>query len=314
MKRLYITNFAGLGNRLEALVLARAVQESFGGQIVLAWPERDALHVPFARAGRLPLIDRWRARRIVRDCDEAQFASLREESRVIMRGIYGPDDRIRPIYLRTMSELRLRRDLKEAIERMFHPFSARPVIGVHLRRGDFVSTDAGYDTTASRPCLPIDWVEGAMRRCVELWPNCVFFVSATGPKEDYARLERKFDLFQLAVMNPYMPKLEGHSAAAHPVADLFALACCEVVIATPLSSFSHIACNALGPSTTCLVPPQRMQAGETALCRLDMHGRLLSEWVRGFRHAATLPSLKSDIVQERPCPRAMTDWIPVFDQ
>jgi len=91
------------------------------------------------------------------------------------------------------------------------------------------------------------------------------------------------------------------------------LACCEVVVATPLSSFSHVACNALGPPAICLVPPQRMQAGETIFCRLDMHGQLLADWVRAFRESMSSSPLTSDIVQERGWPRALTDWIPVFD-
>jgi hypothetical protein len=312
MRRLYITNFAGLGNRLEALTLARALQDAYGGQILLDWPELDALRVPFARFGRLPLFGRWRARR-VRNCDEAQFAALREESSILLRGLHGPPDRMRALYLRTMSDLRLRPDLKDAVERMFRSVGARPVVGVHLRRGDFAASTGDYDTTTSTPALPMDWVEAALHRCLEFWRGCVFFVSATGPQEDYARLGRNFDLLQVPVKNPYAPKWEGHSALAHPVADLFALACCEVVVATPLSSFSHVACNALGPASICLVPPQRMQAGETALCRLDMYGQLLADWVRAFRESTTFSPLTSDGLQERRCPRALTDWIPVFD-
>lgn len=312
MRRLYITNFAGLGNRLEVLTLARALQEAYGGEILLDWPELDALRVPFAKFGRPPLLDRWRARR-VRNCDEAQFAALREESAVLLRGLHGPPDRLRALYLRTLSELRLRRDLKDAIERMFQSVSARPVVGVHLRRGDFAASTGNYDTTASRPALPMDWVEAALRRCLEFWRDCVFFVSSTGSQEDYAPLERNFDLFLVPVKNPYAPRWEGHGAPVHPVADLFALACCDVVVATPLSSFSHIACNALGPAATCLVPPQRMQAGETTVCRLDMHGQLLADWVRTFRQTTPFSPLTSEILRERACPRALTDWIPVFD-
>jgi len=312
MRRLYITNFAGLGNRLEALALARALQESYGGEVVLDWPELDALRVPFARPGRLPLLDRWRARRI-RNCDEAQFAALREESCILVRGLHGPPDRMRALYLQTMSQLSLRRDLKDAVERMFRSAGTRPIVGVHLRRGDFATSTRGYDTTASEPALPLDWVEAAMRQCVEFWRDCVFFVSATGPEEDYARLGRNFDLFRIPVKNPYALRWEGHGASTHPMADLFALACCETVVATPLSSFSHVACNALGPATLCLVPPQRMPAGETTVCRLEMRGQLLSDWVQAFRQPTALSPLTSDILRERDCPRALTDWIPVFD-
>src|SRR6185503_14361644 len=53
-KKIYISNFSGLGNRLEALVLAAMIQDHSGHQILLDWPELDSLEVAGTRPGRLP--------------------------------------------------------------------------------------------------------------------------------------------------------------------------------------------------------------------------------------------------------------------
>ena len=88
------------------------------------------------------------------------------------------------------------------------------MVGIHLRRGDFVASAGDYDTTLSgpSPMLPIEWVEAAMRRCVEFWPGCVFFLSASQAEADCARLRRNFDLVQLPVENPYELSTPGHCA------------------------------------------------------------------------------------------------------
>jgi hypothetical protein len=315
MTRLFIPNFAGLGNRLEALTFGRALQEAHGGEILLDWPELDALRVPFARRGRLSWLERRRAKRL-RNCDETQFTAARDLPLIELRGLHGPDERMRGLYLRTTGQLCLRRDLKRAIEQMFGAAGVRPIAGVHLRRGDFANPEGGYDTTRSKPspALPIEWIEAALSRCLKFWPGCAFFVSTSGAEEDCVRLGRNFDLIRLPLPNPYDLSNPGHRASTHPVADLFALACCEVIIATPLSSFSHFAANALGPSTTCVVPPQRMQAGEYPLCRIDMHGHLLSDWLRAFRLPADLRHFEANIVEERGSLQAKTEWIPPFDE
>jgi hypothetical protein len=313
MRRLCIPNFAGLGNRLEALTFARALQEAHGGEILLDWPELDALHVPFARRGRLSWLDRRRAKRL-RNCDESQFGAARDLPIIELRGLHGPDERMRGLYLRTSGQLRLHRDLKGAIEQVFERAGVRSIVGVHLRRGDFPRSTAGYDATrpGPNPAVPIEWIEAAMQQCLKFWPDCAFFVSASCAEDESARLRRNFDLIQLPLANPYAPSDPGHRASTHPAADLFALACCEVIVATPLSSFSHFAANALGPPTTCIVPPQRMEPGETTLCRLDMHGQVLSDWLRVFREPSILRPFDGSIVLERDAPRPQTDWILSF--
>ncbi|MEI7809535.1 MAG: hypothetical protein WCJ07_13740, partial [Verrucomicrobiota bacterium] len=312
---LFIPNFAGLCNRLEALMLARTLQAAYGGEIQLDWPELDALQVPFGQPGR-PFWwkRRWGMKRL-RNCDEAQFVAAGNLTSVELRGLHGPHERIRTIYLPTAGELRLRRDLKTAIEHMFQAIENRPVVGIHLRRGDFVAVTGDFDTTLPGPSqmLPIEWVEAAMQQCLAFWPSCVFFVSASQAEADCARLRRNFNLIQLPVENPYELSTPGHCASTHPVGDLFALACCQVIIATPISSFSHFAANALGPRTTCIIPPQKMRPGEKPLCRVDMYGQLLSDWIRVFRQPNITRPFDVGVLQDHASPSALTDWIPAFD-
>jgi len=313
MKRAAIENFAGIGNRLEVLVLARLLQEAYGGEILLDWPELDAFEVPFARRGKLSWLQRLRSRR-VRRCDEAEFAALRNERWLLLRSLVGPESRMRENYLQIAGELRLRHDLLRVIEQVFAPVGSRPLVGVHVRRGDFVGDPAHYTTRNSgpSPCLPLDWLAAALRRCCEFWPNCAFFLASSGPTGELAPLRRDFDFVQLPLRNPYALSDQGHLAEGHPVADLFALACCEVIIATPLSSFSHFAANALGPATICMVPPQEMHAPETPLCRLSLRGQPLAAWTRAFRGHEKFDALAAGIAREFPCPRAHTDWISAF--
>jgi hypothetical protein len=314
MKQLFIGNLAGLCNRLETLTLAHALQTAYGGNIRLDWPELDALRIPFAGPGR-PFwwTRRWGMKRL-RNCDEAQFVAAGKLAAVELRGLHGPDERMRKTYLAIAGAFQLRRDLKTAIEQMFRSVGNRPVVGIHLRRGDFVASAGDYDTTLSgpSPMLPIEWVEAAMRRCVEFWPGCVFFLSASQAEADCARLRRNFDLVQLPVENPYELSTPGHCATTHPIGDLFALACCQIIIATPISSFSHFAANALGPATTCIIPPQKMRPGETPLCRVDMHGQLLSDWIRIFRQPTSSRPFDAGVLQDHASPAAVTDWIPTF--
>lgn len=314
MRELFIPNFAGLGNRLEALILARTLQAAYGGEIRLDWPELDALQIPQTKPGRPFWFRRWQMKRL-RNCDEAQFVAAGNLTSVELRGLHGPDKRMRQVYLPTAGALRLRRDLKVAINQMFQTAGSRPVVGIHLRRGDFVASSTGdYDTTqpGPSPMLPIEWVEAAMRRCSEFWPGCIFFISASQAEADCARLRRHFDLIELPVKNPYELSTPGHCASTHPVGDLFALACCQVIIATPISSFSHFAANALGSATTCVVPPQKMRLGDTKLCRLDMHGQLLSDWIRVFRQPTTTRPFDASVLQDHASPAAVTEWIPTF--
>jgi hypothetical protein len=313
MKSAAIENFAGIGNRLEVLVLARLLQEAGGGEVLLDWPEWDALRVPLARKGRLDWFRRALARR-VRHCGETDFEDLARTRWLLLRCLAGPEGRMRQAYLRVAAELRLREELAREIQSLFASLADRPVIGLHVRRGDFTGDPNRYTTRERGPSppLPLTWLAAALRQCRAWWPGCAFFLAASGHVAEIEPLIREFDLRRLPLRNPYPLADPGHAAEGHPLADLFALACCEVMIATPLSSFSHFAANALGPATLCLVPPQDLPAGGTTVCQLALRGQPLSVWSRTFRDGAPLPPCDNQVPRAWPLPRARTDWIQTF--
>lgn len=75
MAAVYVPNFAGLLNRLEALTIAFAIRARGGHRILLAWPELDVPRVASAaRAGGSPRSTP--RRRFLRRRERAQFVFL----------------------------------------------------------------------------------------------------------------------------------------------------------------------------------------------------------------------------------------------
>ena len=132
---------------------------------------------------------------------------------------------------------------------------------------------AEFDVNATEwPAVPDWWyahVMGAIRRA---FPDVVFFIACTGSLDDYPWL-KEFDAFDLPTSFPYGYKGPSHMARRHPASDLFALACCNVIVGTPCSTFTHYAADMLGDPTTVLVPPAtKMSRAEPSFCRLDLYG------------------------------------------
>jgi hypothetical protein len=61
--------------------------------------------------------------------------------------------------------------------------------------------------------------------------------------------------------------------------DRFALACCPVILATPVSSYSHYAARVLGPVSLCLIPPPRMPRSAPAAVQPRLERALLFDWM-----------------------------------
>ena len=278
-RRIYIEDFCGLCNRLEIFVLAYAIHRAFGHDIVLGWPELDVLRVEGTRRGTPGLWGRWGAAR-VRKCDSESFQSLAQQRNIILRGFSGPEEWMNNVYEEAASKLRLRASLADEVTAVFRRIGSRPVVGVHLRQGDFPLLSCElYDLTQSRLCaVPVWWHEWVMQAIVRRQPDTCFLLCHNGETETASRLKKHFDVIEVPVANPYR-KRPGHRSTHHPVADLFALACCPVILATPVSSFSHYAANVLGSESVCLLPPLRMSRSEPAVMRIRGQKRLLDHWV-----------------------------------
>ena len=305
MKKLYLSNFSGLGNRLEALVIAAMIEDRWGHAIFLDWPEKDSLRVAGTRRGGIMPWQRIGSLKL-RDFGEEELATLGENRVISLRSTYGPRERQRRYVLPTAARLAPHPRIAEAIRESFARYADRPAIAVHIRQGDFHVSDEIYDAAAHRhPAPGLWWYEHVMREYVRAFPSVWFVVGYSGEAAALAHLQARFDVVTLPTVFGYRSLLPGHRSAGHPVVDLFGLACCTTLIATPTSSFSHWAANALGPRTRAILPPPRTARAAPAWGVCDLRGCVALDWrdaaEKGARVAfgAALP----------PPEPPVTDWL-----
>jgi len=274
MKRVFISEYVGLSTRLEALAMAFLISERHGHQVCLDWHELDALAVEGTRRRGRGLLGRLDSIKL-RSYDPATFARVGEHRNVVLRTHEGPRELLEPLYLPVARRVKLRADLVEVIRGTLARYAERPLVGVHIRRGDFALLDPDeFDVNATEwPAVPDWWYAHVMADIRRAFPDAAFFVACTGSLDDYPALAG-FDAFDLPTTFPYGYKGPSHGAKRHPAADLFALACCRVVIGSPCSTFSHYAADMLGEPTTLLVPPaEKMARSAPSYRRLDLYGR-----------------------------------------
>ncbi len=277
MPKLYIDEFVGISNRLETLPLAFAIQKAYGHEIILDWHELDSFSVAGTRRGKVRIFARLGALR-VRDCDAAQFATLAGR-KIILRSLDGPSDKLDPIYLETAARLHLAPHLATAIRAAFAPRAGRPVVGVHIRQGDYELANAErYEIDREWPAVPVWWYQRLMEQVRARQPDVAFFLSCTGDPAAFRELHEQFDVFTLDAPSPYGYKGDDHRSSVNPVADLFALACCPLLLATPISGYSHWAANALGAQTTCIVPLPGATPADPRAGVVRLHGSRLPRW------------------------------------
>lgn len=311
MPRIFTSNFSGLANRLEGLTLSFAIQKAYGHDIYLDWPELDAFDVigasrrkmrPWNRIGSLKLST----------CDDAQFQTLGRYRTILQRVIYTPPV-TQPFYLETARRIRPHEPYINTLEQTFAPFRGRPVVGVHIRGGDFALVDEQtYDITRARhQAVPMWWYEHVMRQYRSAFPDVAFLLCHSGDPARFAAWRQEFDTFELPVDSSFQVRSE-HQSASHPIADLFALACCNVIIATPNSSFSHFAANALGHPAISILPPPQMSALQPRFGMVQLYGQRLRKWVGAVSNGEIF-RLAADNDLPMPQP-AHTEWLrdPTF--
>jgi hypothetical protein len=309
MPKLYIDDFVGVSNKLETLPMAFAIRKAYGHEIILDWPELDTFSVGETSRGKVRVVARMGAIR-VRSCDSRQFGRLKGK-KIILRSLDGPAFRLDPIYMDVAAKIRLDPEPALAIREAFARFGDRPMVGVHLRRGDYL--DAGDDRYDVRelewPSVPLWWYEHVMTAVVRRQKDAVFFLSATGDLDLYTSLRKNFDLFSLDVPNPYGYKGSGHESHVHPVFDLFALACCPMILATPLSGYSHWAANVLGAPSSCLVPIPGMTRAEPAIGLLQLYGMRLPVWRAFGRQSRNTRRVSEELEGVDLSLPPNTDWL-----
>lgn len=310
MPKVYIDEFVGISNRLEALPYAFALQQAYGHEIVLDWRELDSFSVAGTQRGKVGLWARLGAQRVRDDQASALFPQLAGR-KVILRALEGPEAQLAPLYLETARRLRLMPHLAQAIERCFAAVGERPVVGVHIRQGDYaLASEDRYEIQGQEwPAVPVWWYEAQMARIKARQPDVVFFLACTGDPAAFRNIHEHFDVITLDAPSPYGYKGPDHDSAVNPVADLFALACCPVMLATPISGYSHWAANALGEASAAIVPLPGATRKDPAAGLLQLHGRRLLHWRTAGRtgqHVQALTDTGFDVDLERP---ACTEWL-----
>lgn len=289
MPKLFIDEFVGVSNRLETLPLAFAIRNAYGHDIFLDWRELDSFSVADTRRARVRLLARLGALR-VRQCDRALFDTLGGR-KIILRSLDGPGELLDPIYLEVARKVKLAPALAARVIERFASVRGRPVVGVHVRHGDYELEHADeYRVEREWPAVPIWWYAAAMAAIKRLQPDVVFFLGSTAEPAARQALYRGFDVVTLDVASRYGYKGAGHGSQVNPVADLFALACCPVILATPLSGYSHWAANALGAPSDCIVPLPGATREDPRCGLVRLHGARLPRWRATARSGAdTLP-------------------------
>jgi len=309
-RRIYLQDFIGLCNRLEALALAFALRAAHGHEIHLDWPELDSFSVADTHRGGPGLFGRLGAIKL-RQCSADLFSQLRQQRKIILRGWIGPEPELQAVYPTLPGKLRLSLALRTAIQATFAELGPHPVVGIHVRQGDFTEGDPErYDAIACRyPAVPLWWYEHAMEQILERSPETRFLLCYTGELSHLDRWRRRFRIVEVPTVSPYKYKGADHASARHPVADLFALACCPTLLATPISSFSHWAANVLGGPTVCLTPPLQTQRATPAICRVNLRGKVLPHWLAAGRQGVGLQPVNAALDGVDLSCRASTDWI-----
>ncbi len=306
--RVFIDDYNGITAHLETLSLAFAIQKAYGHEIVLDWKEFDALRVEETTIGKVRILARIGAIRI-HQCDEQTFRTLGNK-KIICRSEDGPPGILDPIYMEVASKVKVNGRLADQIIKTFESVNGSPVVGLHVRRGDFsLEVDNNFDPTATMyPAVPLWWYEKVMGALLKNHKDLKFFMSANGDPASYSGLRRNFDIMTLDIPSPYDWKGPGHWSEVHPVADLFGLACCSVILATPVSNFSHWAANVLGGPSVALIPLKGASRQRPLTAALSLYGKRLCTWRKVCRGELGEGLTKFD--PDRPlCAPAQTDWL-----
>jgi hypothetical protein len=308
-RRLFTSNYTGLANRLEGLSLSFGIQEAYGHEICLDWPELDAFEVKGTIVRKMHPWDRIGSVKILR-CDNEQFRKLGDYRTILQRAVYSPDLLPKRLYLETAAKIRLKHDYAEVLRNTFAKIAGRPIVGVHIRGGDFTMYDERvYDIERARhQAVPLWWYEHFMREYRAAFRDVAFLLCHSGDPARFAGWREEFDTFEIPAPLSYRNAREPHLSAGHPVADLFALACCNVILATPNSSFSHFAANALGGPAALLLPPAKTTVDAPAAGYVQIHGERLPLFVSAATKPDAFKFIRTQAELPKPAP-ANTGWL-----
>ncbi|MBF0133810.1 MAG: hypothetical protein HQL75_14645 [Magnetococcales bacterium] len=310
-KRIISTKYTGLCNRLEGLVLCFGMQALFGHQVCLDWPETAWLTVAGTKRWNYTFLDQWLGTK-VRDPDSETFYRLGRHRILIQRGTTGGDPvMLERLYRPTMARLGLHVQGRNRLVTHLGGTGTGMLVGVHIRRGDFQGGEEDhYDIHASRhPRVPLWWYVHAMEQMVKRFGQVIFVLSHNNlePGEEVA-LRRRFNVLPSLADGRYNDD-GGHASTTNPVLDLFALACCPVIITTPMSTFSHFAANVLGPPSLAIQPLPVMQRGSPGLGITRLYGERSPAWFLSMRDGTAFQRIDDLGAFPEPESRVNLDWL-----
>jgi hypothetical protein len=246
----------------------------------------------------------------VRNCDEKKFKDLQYRN-LVLRSLDGPAGLLDSIYMETARKIHLKPHLSAAIKASFLPYMKRPIVGVHVRHGDYQleNPDRYVVSGVEWPAIPVWWYEKVMTKIAKIQPDVSFLLSSTGDPGSYPTLRKNFDVFTVDAPSPYGYKGIDHQSVVNPVADLFALACTPVMLATPLSGYSHWAANVLGSATTCIVPLENATNEKLLSGRVDLYGKRLPVWRKAGREGTDTKTLDANLSGIDFNQLARVDWL-----
>ena len=177
-----------------------------------------------------------------------------------------------------------------------------------MRRGDFLGADLPlFDTTRRYAAVPDWWFQWAMEKIRAARPETLFYIAGTGDPAALPWLA-KFDCLFLREESRYQYKGPTHASVADPVGELFALACCPTILATPASSFAHWAANHSRPARAGLPSPRHDPQEAPAMVQLTEKCAVSRDWVNATRtNPSPLPVRMEDVSGSAQPPQ--TEWI-----
>jgi hypothetical protein len=239
------------------LVIAALIEDRFGHQDLsrLARRRREPPGRG-TRSGALPLWERPFSVKL-RDFDEAGLQSLKDVRIISLRSTYGPRELQRPYTLATGgSPPSPPADRGRDPQRRCPPTASdRRLPCISARATSKSATTPMMQARTGIPRRGLWWYEHVMGLFAEAFPGVYFVLGFSGEGSGPCRVQGQVRdrLFSRSLRLP--AAASGHRSEGHPVADLFGLACCTILIATPTSELLALGsrtCWAPGPGLSCL--------------------------------------------------------------
>jgi hypothetical protein len=259
-----ISNEKGLANRLESYALAFSISQLLGHKVCLQWPEQDVLEIDGIVCKKPNFFQRHFSHRFYKTEDFCK--SLANKKWIILKTIGRSHPELLDSYNQAGQHVHLKKEISQQLKTWMNSLSDRPLVGVHLRRGDFHSKDEGsYNLVGAKDALvavPMGWVLKTMRNIKAAIPDVRFLICTNGDEKFIEQFRKEFDIvttdqvfqsMEADFLNKY------HVCERHPAIDLFSLACCSNVIGQPVSSYTHWSTHVLNKDSSyknrLIIPP-----------------------------------------------------------